>query len=218
MCDDRERLIGYIYDECDAAERQQIEEHLGGCLDCRQEIAGLRTVREDLLAWDVPTHASIWRPETPARVTWRTVPGWAMAAAAALMLMSGAAGGAVAQMLLSRPEAPAMQAAGNPTAPSTPVRPALAAMGATEADLEQRLAAIRAELRAELRADMESRVRRISNQQVRPGAVPDDVRNALTLMHNDLLGVQRRQVGIEDQFETLAVAAQAQPASFRPGQ
>jgi hypothetical protein len=35
-------------------------------------------------------------------------------------------------------------------------------------------------------------------------------------MHNDLLGVQRRQVGIEDQFETLAVAAQAQPAAFRP--
>ena len=217
MCDDRERLIGYIYDECDAAERQQIEEHLAGCLDCRQEIAGLRTVREDLLAWDVPNHASIWRPETPARVTWRTVPGWAMAAAAALMLMSGAAGGAVAQMLLSRPEAATLQAV-NQAAPAPPVSPALAALGATEADLEQRLAAMRAELRAELRADMESRVRRMSNLQDRPGAVPDDVRNALTLMHNDLLGVQRRQVGIEDQFETLTVAAQAQPASFRPGQ
>jgi anti-sigma factor RsiW len=217
MCDDRERLIGYIYDECDAAERQRIEDHLAGCLDCRQEIAALRTVREDLLAWDVPRHATIWRPVTPERVTWRTVPGWAMAAAAALMLMSGAAGGAVAQMLLSRPEAAPTQAAISPAAlEAVAVRPAPAAMGGT--DLDQRLAAIRAELRAELRAEMENRVRRISNEGGRPGAVPDDVRYALTLMHNELQGVQRRQVGIEDQFETLAVAAQAQPVSFRPGQ
>ena len=217
MCDDRERLIGYVYDECDAPERQRIEEHLAGCLDCRQEIAGLRTVREDLLAWDVPSHASVWRPVTPERVTWRTVPGWAMAAAAALMLMSGAAGGAVAQMLLSRPEAATTQAAISPAAPeAVAVRPAPAAMGGT--DLEQRLAALRAELHAELRAEMENRVRRISNEQVHPRAVSDDVRDALTLMHNELQGVQRRQVGIEDQFETLAVAAQAQPVSFRPGQ
>lgn len=217
MCDDRERLIGYIYDECDDAERQQIEEHLAGCLDCRQEIAGLRTVREDLLAWDVPRHATIWRPVTPERVTWRTVPGWVMAAAAGLMLMSGAAGGAVAQMLLSRPEAAITQAAISPAAPpAVAVRPAPVAMGGTE--LDQRLAAIRAELRAELRAEMENRVRRITNEQGRSDAVPDDVRYALTLMHNELQGVQRRQVGIEDQFETLAVAAQAQPVSFRPGQ
>ncbi len=213
MCDDRERLIGYIYDECEAAERLQIEDHLAGCLSCRQEIAGLRAAREDLLAWNVPSHASIWRPVAPERVTWRTVPGWAMAAAAALMVMSGAAGGAVAQVLLSPPEAAPMQATVSPAAPEVvPVRPALAATGGT--DLEQRLAAIRAELHAEL----ENHVRRMSNEQVRPSAVPDDVRYALTLMHNELQGVKGRQVGIEDQFETLAVAAQARPVSFRPGQ
>ena len=69
MCDDRERLIGYVYDECEADERQRNEQHLAGCLSCRQEIAGLRAVREDLLAWDVPSHASIWRPVTTERVS-----------------------------------------------------------------------------------------------------------------------------------------------------
>ena len=215
MCDDRERLIGYIYDECDAAERRQIEEHLAGCLECRREIAGLRTVREDLLAWDVPRHASIWRPVVPERFSWRAVPGWAMAAAAALMLMSGAAGGAMAQMLLSQPE-PAQLTLATPAAPATLPGPTPTAVDA--ADLEARLAAIRSELRAEMRNEMDTRVRRISSEQVRPGGVPDDVRYALTLMQNDLVGVQRRQVGMEDRFETLAVASQAQPVSFRPGQ
>ena len=49
MCDDRERLIGYVYDECDAGERRTIEAHLESCEACREEIAGLRGVRTDLL-------------------------------------------------------------------------------------------------------------------------------------------------------------------------
>jgi hypothetical protein len=28
MCDERERLIGYLYEECDAEERRQVETHL----------------------------------------------------------------------------------------------------------------------------------------------------------------------------------------------
>ena len=28
MCDDRERLIGYVYEECDPAERREIEAHV----------------------------------------------------------------------------------------------------------------------------------------------------------------------------------------------
>ena len=54
MCDERERLIGYVYDECEAAERRAVESHLEECVDCRQEIAALRSVRQDLLAWAVP--------------------------------------------------------------------------------------------------------------------------------------------------------------------
>ena len=37
MCDDRERLIGYLYDECDAVERRTIDAHLQECADCRAE-------------------------------------------------------------------------------------------------------------------------------------------------------------------------------------
>ncbi len=218
MCDDRERLIGYIYDECDAVERRRIEEHLVGCPDCRQEIAALRVVREDLLAWDVPSHASIWRPETPARVTWRAVPGWAMAAAAALMLMSGAAGGAVAQMLLSRPEGSVARA---DTSPGTvaDVQAMPVSTAAEVAALERRLAAIRAELRAE----MEDRVRRISierSQRAGSADVPDEFRQLVTLLANQVNGVQAGLEGVEGKVESVMALTQPQavPVSFQPGQ
>jgi hypothetical protein len=218
MCDDRERLIGYIYDECDAAERERIEEHLAGCLDCRQEIAALRTVREDLLAWDVPRHATIWRPVTPERVTWRTVPGWAMAAAAALMLMSGAAGGAVAQMLLSQPEGGVVQTDAAPIMAAS-VQASPGSTAAEVAALEQRLAAIRAELRAE----MEDRVRRIStDRSQRAGAaeVPEEFRQLVTLLANQVNGVQAGLEGVEGKVESVMALTQPQavPVSFQPGQ
>ncbi|HEX5071470.1 MAG TPA: zf-HC2 domain-containing protein [Vicinamibacterales bacterium] len=99
MCNERDRLIAYLYDECDARERDAVREHLDACDECRTEVAGLRSVREDLLAWDVPEHGSVWKPFTPAppRAWWREVPAWAMAAAAGLVLVAGAAGGAAVQ-------------------------------------------------------------------------------------------------------------------------
>ena len=110
MCDERERLIGYVYDECDAQERETIQAHLETCADCRAEIGGLRGVREDLLAWSVPEHAPVWRP-VPAAVIrgpwWRQSPGWGLAAAAAVVLMAGVAGGAATRVLLPLPAAPA---------------------------------------------------------------------------------------------------------------
>ena len=102
MCDERERLIGYVYDECDPAERRVIEEHLEGCGTCRAEIGGLRGVRQDLLAWDVPPHEAVWRPLVPPPVVpwYRQVPAWAMAAAAGVMFLVGAAGGVVTHALV----------------------------------------------------------------------------------------------------------------------
>jgi len=99
MCHERDRLIAYLYDECDATERDAVRQHLDGCDECRTEVAGLRGVREDLLAWDVPAHGSVWTPFAPApvRPSWRQVPAWAMAAAAGLVLAAGAAGGAAVQ-------------------------------------------------------------------------------------------------------------------------
>ncbi len=94
MCNQRERLIGYLYGEGDAADRAEVQRHVDECADCRAEMAGLRSVREDLLAWDVPEHQSVWRPFVAAPVMpwWKQVPAWAMAAAAGVMLMLGAAG------------------------------------------------------------------------------------------------------------------------------
>ena len=95
MCHERERLIGYIYDECDPQERLRVETHLTGCATCREELGGLRQVRQDLLAWDVPEHGSVWRPFAPPRprLSWRDVPAWALAAAAGVIFLAGAAGG-----------------------------------------------------------------------------------------------------------------------------
>ena len=59
MCDDREKLIAYLYDEATAAERRQVDAHLATCAECREELRSLRGVRQDLLAWDVPAHESV---------------------------------------------------------------------------------------------------------------------------------------------------------------
>lgn len=143
MCDERERLIGYVYDECDATERRVIDAHLESCGVCRDEIRALRGVREDLLAWDVPEHGSVWRPFAPARVTpwWREVPAWALAVAATLVFLLGALGGSVTHTLFSHD----VQAA-TPDAPAIAANSATAAVPvglspADQAALEQRMLA-----------------------------------------------------------------------------
>jgi hypothetical protein len=115
MCDERERLIGYVYDDCDPAERRAIEEHLEDCGTCRAEISGLRSVRQDLLAWNVPEHEAVWRPLPAAPVVpwYRHVPAWAMAAAAGVMFLVGAAGGVVTHALVPHTQ-PATVASASP--------------------------------------------------------------------------------------------------------
>jgi hypothetical protein len=209
MCNDRERLIGYVYDECDPTERQRIENHLAACADCRQEIAGLRAVRQDLLAWDVPSHASIWRPVTPVRtLSWRDVPAWAMAAAAGLVLMAGAVGGAAAQVLLSRPTGQVAQSEASAPMTRRPVvaeTPTAADVGA----LERRLAVIRAELSAE----MDERVRRVSaGQDRRAGApeLPQEYLQVMTSLYNQVVGVQHGLRGVENKVESVMAMTQPQ--------
>jgi anti-sigma factor RsiW len=120
MCDERERLIGYVYDECDAAERRAIESHLEECGTCRSEIGGFRRVRQDLLAWDVPDHESVWRPFAPPRTTpgWQEVPAWAMAAAALAIFAVGAGGGALTHALV--PHDPVIRVADTSAAQAVP--------------------------------------------------------------------------------------------------
>ncbi len=101
MCDKRERLMDYLYDEAAPADRREVEEHLESCRDCKDEMRAFRRVREDLLAWDVPAYESVWTPFAPTPVApwYRQVPAWAMTAAAGLMLLLGTAGGFAAQAL-----------------------------------------------------------------------------------------------------------------------
>jgi anti-sigma factor RsiW len=144
MCHERERLIGFVYDECDPGERQLVESHLATCPACREELGALRQVRQDLLAWDVPEHGSVWRPFAPPRpaLSWRDVPAWAMAVAAGAIFLIGAAGGVSVR-------------AWWPAEPPTGVQAALLqpAPVMTAADL----AAIEARVTARVRADLESR-------------------------------------------------------------
>jgi len=129
MCDERERLIGYVYDECDPLEERRVEEHLESCATCREEIAALRDVRQDLQSWRVPPHNTIWRPFVAVPVTpwWRQVPGWALAAAASVMFVAGAAGGAMVHAWL-----PSAAEARVQTAPA-----ARTASGVTPSDLSE---------------------------------------------------------------------------------
>lgn len=164
MCDERERLIGYLYDEADAAERRQVDAHLLECHVCRAEIAALRRVREDLLAWDVPDHEPIWRPvapPAPAR-TWSQVPAWALAAAAGLVFTAGVAGGAATRVFWpeSRP-APAVASVGTP---ATPVASTAPTMGPTD------LAALEARVVNRVRAELQQQMRAVSSRDTSAGA------------------------------------------------
>src|SRR5688572_32278516 len=102
MCEQRDQLLDYLYDEASPTSRREVERHLEGCGECRDELRAFRNVREDLLAWGVPNPPSVWTAFAPAPVVpWhKQVPVWALAAAASLMFVLGSAGGFVAQSVV----------------------------------------------------------------------------------------------------------------------
>jgi predicted anti-sigma-YlaC factor YlaD len=99
MCEQREELLDYLYEEATPETRREMESHLAECSECRDEVRAFRNVREDLLAWAVPSQPSVWTPFAPAPVVpWhKQVPAWVLATAASLMIMAGGAGGFLAQ-------------------------------------------------------------------------------------------------------------------------
>jgi hypothetical protein len=167
MCDERERLIGYLYDECAPGERREVERHLEGCDTCRQEIAGLQSVREDLLAWRVPEQESVWRPLVAPRVapSLRDVPMWALAAAASVMFAVGAAGGVATHVWLSRTPAAApaaVEARANAVMPDPAPTVALVPVSQTNGISPADLSALEQRVYARMRAEMDQRVRLVS--------------------------------------------------------
>jgi hypothetical protein len=95
MCN-KEHLVGYLYGELSAAERAAFETHLGGCVECRQEVAELLHTRQHLASWSPPEpefNFSVVRSaqSAPPKRWFGFVPQWGLAAAAALIVVAGAA-------------------------------------------------------------------------------------------------------------------------------
>lgn len=222
MCAEREQLISYVYGESDEAERAAIEEHLASCHECRDEVRGLRSLRQDLLAWEVPDHEPVWRPMTPVRVEspWRAVPAWAMTAAAGFILAVGAAGGAATHALL--PVRPAQTAQA--------VTPAAVVPGQAEVTwsaLEQRLlrleqgnaAAVErlqttsthatpedvARVRATT-ADLEQQIRALNSRQ-------NELSRYVLEVGMETLGIRRQQTGLQQNNQLLVSLMQRQGGS-----
>lgn len=100
-CDDKQTLVSYLYGEIDHATRQVVDAHLATCADCASEVMALGDARAGLGLWvppDVELDFTIVKKSQlpapnvlrPAR-WWNTVPAWAQAAAAILVLAAGAA-------------------------------------------------------------------------------------------------------------------------------
>jgi len=91
MCDSKELLVGYLYDELDDSARRGFDTHLTTCPECRDELAGLRSTRMHLTAWAPPEPDfgfQIVRSPAALPVTrgFRVSPVWGFAAAAVLVM------------------------------------------------------------------------------------------------------------------------------------
>jgi hypothetical protein len=96
MCDNKDLLIGYLYDDVTAEERRTFAAHLQHCADCREELAALDATRAQLAAWSPPERTLGFRIVSdaapapaaakvlPFRTRW--MPAFGMAAAAVLVL------------------------------------------------------------------------------------------------------------------------------------
>ena len=89
-CDDKERLVSYLFDESGDVDRAAVEAHLATCGACSDEVAALGAVRRDLVQWQPPEAElgfRIVREQAPARErsavsisptpTLRAAPAWA---------------------------------------------------------------------------------------------------------------------------------------------
>jgi anti-sigma factor RsiW len=97
VCDNKDALIAYLYDECDEGQRAAMDAHLATCRACAEEVDGLRATRSALAAWAPPERTLGFQVvqntlAVRGRRRWTaTVPFWAQAAAAMLILSVGAA-------------------------------------------------------------------------------------------------------------------------------
>lgn len=165
MCTDslRDSLVGFLYGELPAEEQRAFDAHLRTCGPCRAEVAELRAVRDDLLAWAPPECQELpssWTAGVPVAPTpmdrlraW--APAFGLAAAAMLVLAVSAAIANLevrydAQGLVVRTGRAAAPAPVQESAAVAPATSERQAQGVTAADLAAVTAADLAALEARL--------------------------------------------------------------------
>jgi len=164
-CDDKQTLVSYLYGEVDHETRQAVDAHLTTCAACSAEVIALGDARSGLGMWvppDVELDFTIVKKSElpPANVLrparwWSTVPAWAQAAAAILVLASAAAIANV--QVKSGPEGFSVT-----TGWMTPAAPALSEPfdgKAVEQRVERALVSLEQQLRSEIRATREQETR-----------------------------------------------------------
>ena len=96
MCDSKELLVAFLYDEIDPAAKRTFEKHLATCAECRDELAELGATRAQIALW-TPPDADLGfrivreRGTAAAPAVRVSSPAWGLAAAALLVLAIGAA-------------------------------------------------------------------------------------------------------------------------------
>ena len=186
LCDDKEQLVAYLYDELDGITRRRLDEHLRVCTACAAEVQALSGVRRELADWTPPEAVlgfSIVQAAAPIAPTVRPgrwwapagVPAWASAAAAVLVVAAGLAianlqirYGADGLVISTGWMAPAASASTEPAA-----RTGETAAGVSEASADWRtaLADLESSLRDEIRSARPSEMAASSTTPSRPSDV-----------------------------------------------
>jgi putative zinc finger protein len=95
MCDSKELLVSFLYDEIDSASKRDFQRHLATCVACRDELAELGATRAQIATWtppDADLGFRIVRETESAKRRWfQWSPAWRFAAAAIVLLAIGAA-------------------------------------------------------------------------------------------------------------------------------
>jgi putative zinc finger protein len=96
MCDSKELLVGFLYDELDPSAKRAFDVHLATCAECRDELSELRVTRGQLASWAPPETDFGFRivrgaAAPPPAPRFRIAPAWGLAAAALLVVAVGAA-------------------------------------------------------------------------------------------------------------------------------
>jgi hypothetical protein len=94
MCENKELLVAFLYDDIDPSDRRAFQRHLMSCVECRDELAALGDTRAQIASWTPPEadlgFQIVRKSEKPARWWSGFSPAWGLAAAAVLLLALGA--------------------------------------------------------------------------------------------------------------------------------